>query len=125
MLKDKVKQTRKEMNLTQQEFAKLLGISRGNLGDLENGKNKGGNLSLIRKLSEVTGKEISYFLNSDDDIIINQYEVLDNAINMLIKKGAISEDGKVLPKYKNILFEILEQEIALKLERINKNKGED
>lgn len=125
MLKDKIKQTRKEMNLTQQEFAKLLGISRGNLGDLENGKNKGGNLSLIRKLSEVTGKEISYFLNSDDDIIINQYEVLDNAINMLIKKGAISEDGKVLPKYKNILFEILEQEIALKLERINKNKGED
>lgn len=110
------------MNLTQQEFAKLLGISRGNLGDLENGKNKGGNLSLIRKLSEVTGKEISYFLNSDSEIHINQYEVLDNAINMLIAKGAISKDGKVSPKYKNILFEILEQEIALKIERRSKEE---
>ncbi len=123
MLKDKIKQARKEMNLTQQEFAKLLGISRGNLGDLENGKNKGGNLSLIRKLSEVTGKEISYFLNYESEFPINQYEVLDNAINMLITKGAISKDGKVSPRYKNILFEILEQEIALKLER--RNKGED
>lgn len=123
MLKDKIKQARKEMNLTQQEFAKLLGISRGNLGDLENGKNKGGNLSLIRKLSEVTGKEISYFLNYKSEFPINQYEVLDNAINMLITKGAISKDGKVSPRYKNILFEILEQEIALKLER--RNKGED
>ncbi|NGT67490.1 helix-turn-helix transcriptional regulator [Clostridium perfringens] len=122
MLKDKIKQSRKEMNLTQQEFAKLLGISRGNLGDLENGKNKGGNLSLIRKLSEVTGKEISYFLNSDSEIHINQYEVLDNAINMLIAKGAISKDGKVSPKYKNILFEILEQEIALKIERRSKEE---
>ncbi|EOU1910739.1 helix-turn-helix transcriptional regulator [Clostridium perfringens] len=123
MLKDKIKQARKEMNLTQQEFAKLLGISRGNLGDLENGKNKGGNLSLIRKLSDVTGKEISYFLNSDSEILINQYEVLDSAINMLISKGAISKDGKVSPKYKNILFEILEQEIALKIERRNKEEG--
>lgn len=122
MLKDKIKQARKEMNLTQQEFAKLLGISRGNLGDLENGKNKGGNLSLIRKISEVTGKEISYFITHESEFPINQYEVLDNAINMLIEKGAVSKDGKVLPRYKNILFEILEQEIALKLER--RNKGE-
>lgn len=121
MLKTKIKQARKEMNLTQQEFAKLLGISRGNLGDLENGKNKGGNLSLIRKLSEVTGKDISYFLDSKTDFPLNQYEVLDNAIDMLIEKGAISEDGKILPDYKNILFEVLEGEIALKLER--KRKG--
>ncbi|HBI6883121.1 TPA: helix-turn-helix transcriptional regulator [Clostridium perfringens] len=123
MLKDKIKKSRKEMNLTQQEFAKLLGISRGNLGDLENGKNKGGNLSLIRKLSEVTGKEISYFLDSDSEFAVKQYEVLDNAINMLITKGAISKSGKVSPKYKKILFEILEQEIALKLER--RENGED
>ena len=122
MLKDKVKESRKEMGLTQIEFAKLLGISRSNLGDLENGKNKGGNISLIKKLSEVTKKNISYFLSSDDDIKLNQYEILDNAIDMLINKGAISKSGKVDSKYKKILFEILEQEIALKLERSSKEE---
>ncbi|MDU1966388.1 helix-turn-helix transcriptional regulator [Clostridium perfringens] len=117
MLKDKIKKSRKEMNLTQQEFAKLLGISRGNLGDLKNGKNKGGNLSLIRKLSEVTGKETSYFLDSNSKLPVKEYSVLDTTINMLITKGYISKSGKVPPKYKKILLEILEQEIALKLER--------
>lgn len=117
MLKDKIKKSRKEMNLTQQEFAKLLGISRGNLGDLENGKNKGGNLSPIRKLSEVTGKETSYFLDSNSKLPVKEYAVLDTTINMLITKGSISKSGKVPPKYKKILLEILEQEIALKLER--------
>lgn len=122
MLKDKIKKSRKEMNLTQQEFAKLLGISRGNLGDLENGKNKGGNLSLIRKLSEVTGKETSYFLDSNSKLPVKEYAVLDTTINMLITKGAISKSGKVPPKYKKILLEILEQEIALKLERRKNRK---
>lgn len=36
---DRLKQLRKALNLTQQEFADLIGISRGNIGAYEVGKN--------------------------------------------------------------------------------------
>ena len=41
MLKDKVKECRKEMGLTQVDFSKLLGISRSYLAEIERGSLKG------------------------------------------------------------------------------------
>jgi len=38
-LKDRIKKLRREMDLTQQEFADKIGISRGNIGAYEVGKN--------------------------------------------------------------------------------------
>jgi transcriptional regulator with XRE-family HTH domain len=61
MLKDKVKESRKELQLTQEEFANKLGISRSYLGDIERGRLKGNNANLISKLSDVTGKPMEYF----------------------------------------------------------------
>lgn len=39
VLKDRIKKLRREMDLTQQEFADKIGISRGNIGAYEVGKN--------------------------------------------------------------------------------------
>jgi transcriptional regulator with XRE-family HTH domain len=69
MLKDKVKEIRKEMELTQEEFAKNLNISRSYLGDIETGRLKGTNVKIISKLSDVTGKPIEYFLEKNAKII--------------------------------------------------------
>lgn len=38
-MKDRIKQIRKELDLTQQEFADRIGIARGNVGAYEVGKN--------------------------------------------------------------------------------------
>lgn len=117
MLNNKIKELRKEMGLTQENFAKRLGVSRSTVKDLENGNNKGGNLKLLEKLCEVTGKNISFFLDNGAEIKIAQYEILDDTISMLIKNGLVDKEGKVNEKYKKMLWDVLEQEIALKIER--------
>ena len=38
-MKDRIKKIRRELDLTQQEFADKIGISRGNIGAYEVGKN--------------------------------------------------------------------------------------
>lgn len=115
MFKDKIKSVRKELGLTQTDFAKKLGISRSYLGDLETGRLKGSNVKIISKLSIITGKPMAYFLN--EDINVNQYEILDAAIEMLIDKNLIAPNGDILdPVANNILLEILKKEIKVKLE---------
>lgn len=115
---DKVKYCRKEMNLTQLEFSKKLNITRGYLSDIERGRIKG-SVSLLSKVSEVTGKAIMYFM--DDDIIVNPYETLDEAINLLINSKDILPSGEISDWGKEVLLKVLEKEIKLKLERRDDN----
>ncbi|MBE6051089.1 MAG: helix-turn-helix transcriptional regulator [Clostridium sp.] len=114
MIGDKIRGIRKELNLTQVEFAKKLGISRSYLGDLERGRLKGTNVNMLSKLSEVTNKPIEYFL--DKPASIKLYDTLDYTINMLIEKNLIDNDGKILdPNAQDMLLNILKEEIKLKL----------
>lgn len=118
MFKDRLKDCRKELGLTQEEFSKKLGISRSYLGDLERGRLKGNNINIISKVSDITGKPMEYFLDKDsDDIEIKPYDFLDAALNMLIDKNMIDKNGKILSdKAKKIIDDMLEKEILLKLE---------
>lgn len=118
-LAEKIKKLRKSMGLSQAEFGKRLGISRGNVSDLESGKNKGGNIKLLNALSDLSGKDISYFADENTKRVA-QYEMLDEAIEMLIKKGLIEPDGTIHPDYKQMIDEILKTEIALKIKRRSK-----
>lgn len=86
-LGEKIKKIRKELGLSQEEFAKRLGISRSNLRDLEIGKNKGGNLSIIDKLSTISGKPASFFIKTGSEVKLNKYEILDSTADKLIAKG--------------------------------------
>lgn len=114
MLKDKVRDIRKEMKLTQDEFAKKLGISRSYYCDIERGRLKGTNVKIISKLSDITGKPMEYFLGKDVDI--KQYDILDSALDMLIDKGLIDNEGNFLDKTsQDIVFNILKKEIQLKI----------
>lgn len=121
MLKDKVKEIRKEMNLTQEEFAKKLGISRSYYCDIERGRLKGTNVKIISKLSDVTGKSMEYFL--DKDIEVKQYDILDSALDMLIDKNLIDSEGNFLDQTShNIVMDILKKEIQLKYSLKTKGK---
>ncbi|WP_242655198.1 helix-turn-helix transcriptional regulator [Clostridium cellulovorans] len=114
LLKDKIKELRKEMGLTQEEFASKLEISRSYYCDIERGRLKGTNVKIISKLSDVTGKPMEYFL--DKDVEVKQYDILDSALNMLIEKGLINSDGEITDETsRNIVMEILKKEIQLKI----------
>lgn len=114
MLKDKVKSIRKEMGLTQEEFAKKLDISRSYLGDIERGRLKGTNVKIISKLSDITGKPMEYFM--DKEVELRQYDILDSAIDMLIANNLIDNEGNITDKTsKEIIWSILKKEIQLKI----------
>ncbi|MDU4726455.1 helix-turn-helix transcriptional regulator [Clostridium sp.] len=120
-LSDKVKYLRKvELKMTQSEFAKLCGVSRSYISEIEQGRIVG-NLSLITKLSKVTNKPIEYFTNSSKDIKVHSYEVLDNIINSFIDNGLISEDGEMDKDTEDFLNKTLKKEILYKLS-LNKSK---
>lgn len=115
MLGQKIKKIRKEMDLSQEEFAKLLEISRSNLRDLENGKNKGSNIKILSKLSEISGKNITYFTNSE--LNIQQYDILDGVIEMMLNRNLIDEDCNINDMLKDLLIDVIKQEIKLKMKK--------
>jgi transcriptional regulator with XRE-family HTH domain len=123
MLKDKVKKIRKEMGMSQKDFAALLGISRSYVGDIETGKSKGSNIKIISKIANVSGNPIEYFLSDEemDEMEIKPYDILDAAIESLIEKNLINEEGQITNDIaKEMLIGILEKEIQLKVKLKNK-----
>lgn len=120
-LKDKIKMVRKELDFTQEEFAKKINISRSYLANIERGRVVG-NLNLICKVAEISGRDMEWFVNDGEKIDIKQYEVLDKTIDLLIEQSLIEKDKKIDEKVKNILWSVLDKEIALKLERKEKEE---
>lgn len=120
-LAEKVKYIRKsELKLTQAELAKLCGVSRSYISEIEQGRVIG-NLNLITKLSKISNKPIEYFTDSNEDIKIHSYEVLDNIINSFIDNGLISKNGEMDSDTEEFLTKTLKKEILYKLSIRNKN----
>lgn len=118
-LGEKIKAYRVENKLTQKQLADMTGVSRTSIAELESGRVKG-TLKFINKLSEETGKSISYWTGNvnSDSIAHRNYEALDILIDAMISTGAINENGKILDtKDKDLIIAILEKEIALKLKK--------
>lgn len=119
---EKVKHIRKvELKLTQAELAKLCEVSRSYISEIEQGRVVG-NLNIITKLSKISNKPIEYFIDSNEDIKIHSYEVLDNIINSFIDNGLISSDGKMDEDTEEFLNKTLMKEIMYKLSIRNNNK---
>lgn len=121
MLGEKIKQSRKELGLTQQEFSKKLGISRSNLSDIENGRNKAGNLKLLSKIAELTQKPLTFFTQDDINFNFDIYEGFDLGLTRLIQSGVIDKNGNFTneqgEKYFNDLVKIV---IESKIEELLK-----
>lgn len=116
--KDKLKEYRKEINLSQTDLAKKLGIARSTLSDMENGRIKG-KLTVITKLADISGKDIGYW-TGDGDINIRKYEALDILIKAMIENGHIKEGGKIPEEYREIVLTVLEKEIDIIMDKIKK-----
>lgn len=120
VLGNKIKEVRKELRLTQEQLSKRMDISRSTLRDIETGKYKHINLELIDKLSKATNKPTSYFLEDEIEIDLGIYDVMDKVFEDIINKGLVEDDGKIDPRIKDDVIEILEATLALKKERLSK-----
>ena len=120
ILGNKIKEVRKELRLTQEQLSKRMDISRSTLRDIETGKYKHINLELIDKLSKATNKPTSYFLEDEIEIDLGIYDVMDKVFEDIINKGLVEDDGKIDPRIKDDVIEILEATLALKKERLSK-----
>jgi transcriptional regulator with XRE-family HTH domain len=116
MLKDKIKEIRKSKGLTQEEFAKKLGVSRTYVGELERGRIKGTNVKIISKLADISGKSMEYFLDDDFIVQIKPLDALSNAMDMMIDNGIVDKDGNIIHDiYKDMLMDMLKREFLLKI----------
>ena len=76
------------------------------------------NVEFLEKLSAYTGKSINWWLHSTEDY--RQLESLNYLIDTFIEKGFIKAGEPVQDIYKKMLIDMLEEEIRLKLNKVNK-----
>ena len=97
---DRIKKVRDELKLTQNEFATKLGISRSNLSDMENGRNKAENINILKKLSEISNKSIDYFIKD-----INSFEnrLKNYRKNLGLKKRELADKLEISESYYNMI----------------------
>lgn len=93
-LGEKIKLLRKRRNLRQDDLAAVLGISRGQISNLEKGRR---NLSLkqLEKLCEYFQIDMSYFLMS---------ETTDSCIELIDKAKLLFESKELTNEQKDDLF---------------------
>lgn len=109
MIGDKIKNKRKELNLTQEYLAKELNISRQAVSKWEKGLSEPSMDNLV-KLSEIFGVDIKYFKNNDEkknESFISKifWDFLYAAIGLVfyliyyfgIMEGALNKDPKQMP----------------------------
>lgn len=115
---NKLKEYRKELGtkrgkkVGQIQLAEELGVSKGNIGNLESGKRFPSKTVLI-KLVEHSGKSMDYWMDG-----IEEYEApntLDLVLDRLIEKGLIKKGVPISDEVRKILDEAVQLEIDRKL----------
>ena len=117
---NKIREARKELGLTQTEFAKKIGSTRSTVSDLEKGINKGGNFKLINNIAKVSHKPLSYFIDEDSNFQLGIYDVMDNIFNEMIERDLVDDEGNFNESLNEKILEIVKATLALKKERLNK-----
>lgn len=114
ILGDRIKEYRKSNNLTQQTFSKMLDMGRSTLSQVESGDNKG-TIEFIHKLSKVTNKPISFWIDDNIETDLDMPEL--NTIVVLAKalheNNIMKDDGKIPDHFKEKFIKLLEMEFEL------------
>ena len=114
-MKNRIKEIRKSLDLTQQEFADKIGISRGNIGAYEVGKNSPSDavISLICKTFNVNES----WLRTGEGQMFNELSI-DSEISVWLQKIQAENDNSLKKRYilmlsrmSDIEWEILEKKI--------------
>lgn len=114
--KDRLKKYRKENNITQQQLATKLNVSRSTIAEIERGTIKG-TVEFISKLSEISKKPMSYWVDESIENDYKIYQALDVLIDAMIDSERIKDDGKIQGEDKELIISVLEKEIKFKIKR--------
>ena len=104
MFADRLKELRKEKNMTQVQLAEILGVSKGTIAMWEIGKREP-NFETINQLSDIFDRRIDYILGfsddtsspqwTDDDIDqLGRWEVEDQFREIIMSYLSLDEYGK-------------------------------
>ena len=118
----KLKQVRKNIGLTQAQFADKAGFSRSTISEYENGTRKI-TLDAIQKIAAATNTSTSDWIEEDsniDNIDIKAFDGLKMVIKALYESGQITNDGKISKSNKELLYKMLDQEIPLYIASLKK-----
>lgn len=67
LIGERIRKSRKEINMTQEEFAEAIGVSVGYINQIETGK-KCFNLKRFNEIVSIFDKPISYFVEGTDNL---------------------------------------------------------
>ena len=113
-LSEKIKNYRIENNLTQKELSEKLNVSRTLIAGTETDKIKG-TVKFLTKLSDLSGKSITYWMDAETEKNYKTYEALDILLDAMIDSKMIKADGKIGDMELRLIKSVLEKEIVLKI----------
>lgn len=100
LIGERIRKSRKEINMTQEEFAEAIGVSVGYINQIETGK-KCFNLKRFNEIVDIFDKPISYFVEGTDTPEQSTIkEITDLLYNV---------DADKLNMIKNVIIAILEE----------------
>lgn len=112
-LKELLKNDRDCKCMTQEEYARDIGITRGTLAHLEKGRAP--SAGTAKKISLYFNKPISELLGENKIKKLSELETTNMIIDSLITKGEIKKE-RISDEAKKMIWSALELEIKLKLE---------
>lgn len=117
-LGDKLKKFRKDRNMTQQQMADFLSMSRSTLSYYERGLYKG-DINFLHMLENKTELPVTYWLDGDD-FELTAFDTLEYFINYLINSRKLNDDLTLPPQYKDDIMGLLQEYIKQKAIEIYK-----
>lgn len=100
LIGERIRKSRKEINMTQEEFAEAIGVSVGYINQIETGK-KCFNLKRFNEIVTIFDKPISYFVEGTDS---PEHSTIKEITDLLY-----NVDTNKLNMIKNVIIAILEE----------------
>ena len=100
LIGERIRKSRKEINMTQEEFAEAIGVSVGYINQIETGK-KCFNLKRFNEIVDIFDKPISYFVEGTDT---PEQSTIKEITDLLY-----NADANKLNMIKNVVMAILEE----------------
>lgn len=113
---EKLRQYRKDNDLTQENLSDKVGLSRSKISELESGYRKA-TLKTIEKIASGTGTSTSWWLEDSEEIDINEFEGFKLVVKALCETGDIDKDGNANEYAEKMLLRIALKEAKLLVER--------
>lgn len=120
LFKEKLKEFRQSLKLTQAEFAGKCALSRTTITELESGR-KEPTLKLVEKIASATNTDVSDWIDTlNPTIKIKAFEGLAMVIKRLYENKLIDSEGKIDESAKPLLYQMLDVEVQLFIKQLNK-----